>query len=286
MTSTPNSSEETKKDNQYIRIALNSEQREQLKQLPPSWEDLLRYEGGGSKPEGKRLFNAVKFVFLFLRRLFKLGITLPRVDDFERFFDGMQITFEKDNLNRLSSENENFKLGAKLVELSVKLGLPQPTSSNIDDWLSNLLSSDNVDLTEDLQNPTEIGNAVIHAIKTSSIDIHVINTNNIPLVFYKLAAGYYQYKQLVKFLSDKGIPEPTPESMEEWGEKYLFMNQCHDLLEFLFNMKELLPEDEVSMNSNKFHVLSRQMLKAFYLMHDRSEDNECDSEDNVECNCY
>lgn len=313
MASSPNPDEHAKKNYEYSRIALNDEQREQLMQLPDSWEDVQRSLGGGNKSDGKRLFSLIKFAFSFLKRLKTLNIFLPAREDFQPFFDGMRITVDKEFMNaeklskpvevvskyqlsQIPSESENFQLGSKLIEVAAELGLPEPNSANIRPWLSNLVKAENVnlgkdlvkaenvDLTKELSNATEIGNAVIDAVRSNSLDIKIANNSAIALLFHKLSAVYYLYQQLMDFLSDKSIPEPTLTAVEDWVEKYIFFNQCHDLLELLFDMKKLPSDEEMTFLANKYHVLTRQLYKMYYLMYEHSGD--CEKSDKDECDCY
>lgn len=242
------------KQYKYIDVPLNDEMEQKLMSLPPAWERTTGNKSRGNKPESKRLRNLVDFAFAFLEYLILNGISLPKPNEFDRFFAASGWAIYKSGTTVLPDAG---------------------TNENVQDST----------VGERISTETQLGRDLLEIIEADELDvIQPVGKEGVSLLIKKLAAGYFAYQQLVAHLRNQNIPEPTVLGTEEWVKKYFSdSSSCHDLLELILNMDTLPDQEQMTFLANKFKVRTRQLYKIYYLMHGCSgehSDCHCENENN------
>lgn len=192
------------------------------------------------------------------------------------------------------------QLGEEFVLTAYAMNLPEPRAGNVSAWImgtayaslqrkssgSTLPQSNLKHLLDQLI----AGDALLKHCLRHSIGINLqpdkvdawlddIMSEVRHVASEKLQLSNEQYatigKELVKRCKLDGIVLPDVDNMPEWFDKNIKnpnQSDCHDLLEILFSMKLLPDEESMAFLASRFRVMTRQLYKAYYLMHPDDDD--------------
>lgn len=190
-------------------------------------------------------------------------------------------------------------LGVELIESAYAMNLPEPCSGRLPAWIMDIAHASLQD--KHFENPLSrsdykvllekiiAGNALFEYCSQRSIDVD-FRPNNVRTwlgdvmsqgssVTSNRKESNDEYvaigKAFVKHCQLNGIALPHAKDISNWFERNINnpnQSDCHDMLEMLFAMETLPEEGTMSLLASRYKVMTKQLYKAYYLMHPDDDD--------------
>lgn len=191
--------------------------------------------------------------------------------------------------NKISELLEYYRrLGEEIVFTAQIMNLPEPTPGNIPGWVVDVAYASLKDKSlsptapqvnlKDILDKMALGDALIDYCERRSIELNINPSNAKTIVKNIISRDKFAIigRELVEYCESIDIEAPTPDNFSDWSKKNINdpnHSDCHELLDILLNMKQLLPPEEMELLANRFKVRTKQLYEMYYRLNGRSSES-------------
>ncbi|BDA75959.1 hypothetical protein CAL7716_101250 (plasmid) [Calothrix sp. PCC 7716] len=180
------------------------------------------------------------------------------------------------------------RLGEEIVFTAQIMNLPEPIPGNIPGWVVDVAYASLKDKSlsptapqvnlKDILDKMALGDALIDYCERRSIELNINPSNAKTIVKNIISRDKFAIigRQLVEYCESIDIEAPTPDNFSDWSKRNINdpnHSDCHELLDILLNMKQLLPPEEMELLANRFKVRTKQLYEMYYRLNGRSSES-------------